>query len=152
MDQDTDFLHVHGSDNPGMILITSPLNGTNYTAWRRAMEMIGAFMYTKMARELWVKLEERFSESNGPWFIRFKEKLPQILKATAESAAMNQLIQFLMGLNESFDNKRNKILVMDPMPSVNKAYTMVVRVEKHRFCCHGGQTGRAQARCRSWTC
>nr|DAD21654.1 TPA_asm: hypothetical protein HUJ06_023117 [Nelumbo nucifera] len=37
-----------------------------------------------------------------------------------------------MGLNDSFDNVRNQILVMDPLPSINKVYAMVMRVEKQR--------------------
>lgn len=37
-----------------------------------------------------------------------------------------------MGLNESFDPIRSQILVLDPLPSVNKAYSMVLRVEKQR--------------------
>lgn len=44
--------------------------------------------------------------------------------------AQNHLIQFLMGLNDEFDNVRNQILVMDPLPSVNKAYSLILRVEK----------------------
>ncbi|KAK4415034.1 hypothetical protein Salat_2610500 [Sesamum alatum] len=84
-------------------------------------EMVGAFMYTKMARELWVRLEERFSESNGRL----------VYKIQREIASISQGSQ--------------SVVVADPMPSVNKEYKMVVRVEKQRFCYHGGQTGRAQA-------
>ncbi|KAK4392659.1 hypothetical protein Sango_2043700 [Sesamum angolense] len=36
------------------------------------------------------------------------------------------------GLHESFDHVRNQILLMEPLPSVNKAYSMVQRVEKQR--------------------
>ncbi|KAL0408393.1 UNVERIFIED_CONTAM: hypothetical protein Sradi_1773700 [Sesamum radiatum] len=32
------------------------------------------------------------------------------------------------GQNESFDNIRNQILVLDPLPHVNKAYSMVLRL------------------------
>lgn len=39
--------------------------------------------------------------------------------------AQNKLIQFLIGLNDVYDSVRNQILVMDPLPSVNKAYSMV---------------------------
>ncbi|KAJ8763880.1 hypothetical protein K2173_003662 [Erythroxylum novogranatense] len=53
-------------------------------------------------------------------------------KALADLTSMNQLMQFLMGLNESYDHVRNQILVMEPLPSVNKAYSMVLRIEKQR--------------------
>lgn len=46
--------------------------------------------------------------------------------------SQNKLIQFLMGLNESYDSIRTQILVLDPLPMVNKAYSMVLRVNKHR--------------------
>lgn len=41
-------------------------------------------------------------------------------------------MQFLMGLNDSYDHVHNQILLMEPLPSVNKAYSMVLRVEKQR--------------------
>ncbi|KAL2247952.1 UNVERIFIED_CONTAM: hypothetical protein Sindi_2647500 [Sesamum indicum] len=53
--------------------------------------------------------------------------------ATAESVKIkenDQLIQFLMGLNEAYDSVRAQILVMDPKPDINKAYSMVLNVEK----------------------
>lgn len=53
-------------------------------------------------------------------------------KAVADRTSFNQLIQFLMRLNECYDHRRNQILVMDPLPSVNKAYSMILRVEKQR--------------------
>lgn len=35
-----------------------------------------------------------------------------------------------MGLHDRFDPIRNQILLMEPLPTVNKAYSMVFRVEK----------------------
>lgn len=37
-----------------------------------------------------------------------------------------------MGLDENYDHTRNQTLLMEPLPSVNKAYSMVLRVEKQR--------------------
>ncbi|KAL0382925.1 UNVERIFIED_CONTAM: hypothetical protein Scaly_0579800 [Sesamum calycinum] len=37
-----------------------------------------------------------------------------------------------MGLNESFDDARSQILVMEPLPQVDKVYSMVKRVERQR--------------------
>ncbi|KAL0428400.1 UNVERIFIED_CONTAM: hypothetical protein Slati_3014800 [Sesamum latifolium] len=42
------------------------------------------------------------------------------------------LMQFLMDLDENYDHIRNQILLMEPLPSVNKPYSMVLRVEKQR--------------------
>ncbi|KAL0412816.1 UNVERIFIED_CONTAM: Retrovirus-related Pol polyprotein from transposon RE1 [Sesamum radiatum] len=49
-----------------------------------------------------------------------------------EEIEENQLMQFLMGLSEPYDSIRSQILVLDPLPSVNKAYSMVLRVERQR--------------------
>ncbi|KAK4410398.1 Retrovirus-related Pol polyprotein from transposon RE2 [Sesamum angolense] len=54
-------------------------------------------------------------------------------KITAEEDNLTKLVQFLMGLDDSFDGIRNQILVMDPFPSINKAYSMVLRVERQRM-------------------
>ncbi|KAL2232700.1 UNVERIFIED_CONTAM: hypothetical protein Sindi_1450000, partial [Sesamum indicum] len=37
---------------------------------------------------------------------------------------------FFMRLNNEYDHVRNQLLVMDPIPNVNKAYAMDVSVEK----------------------
>lgn len=47
-----------------------------------------------------------------------------------------KLMQFLLGLNDSYDHVRNQILLMDPFPSINKAYNMVLNVEKQREVAH----------------
>uniref|UniRef100_A0A2C9V763 Retrotransposon gag domain-containing protein n=1 Tax=Manihot esculenta TaxID=3983 RepID=A0A2C9V763_MANES len=40
-----------------------------------------------------------------------------------------KVIQFLMRLNDAFEPMRNRVLMMDPLPSVSKAYSMVVKFE-----------------------
>lgn len=47
--------------------------------------------------------------------------------------AHNRLVQFLKGLNDCFDDVRSQILVMDHLLIVNKAYSMVLRIEKQRY-------------------
>lgn len=54
------------------------------------------------------------------------------VKSVADLTSFNHLMQFLMGLIDSFDHVRNQILVMDPFLSVNKAYLMILRIEKQR--------------------
>ncbi|KAL0313240.1 UNVERIFIED_CONTAM: hypothetical protein Sradi_5723300 [Sesamum radiatum] len=53
-------------------------------------------------------------------------------KAKIDEIEASQLIQFLTGLNESYDNIRNQILVLDPLSNINKAYSMGPRVERQR--------------------
>ena len=42
-------------------------------------------------------------------------------------------MQFLMGLNESYNAIRGKILLMNPLPSVRQAYSFVCQEEKQRL-------------------
>lgn len=44
----------------------------------------------------------------------------------------NMLIQFLIELNKNYDHVKNQILLMDPLSSLNKAYSMLLRIEKQR--------------------
>ncbi|XP_065856452.1 uncharacterized protein [Euphorbia lathyris] len=43
-----------------------------------------------------------------------------------------QLMQFLSGLNAEFDHVRDQILIMEPLPPVNKAFLILSRIEKQR--------------------
>ncbi|XP_070057375.1 uncharacterized protein [Nicotiana tomentosiformis] len=45
-----------------------------------------------------------------------------------------KLLQFLMGLNESYEQARSQILITNATPTVNKAYSMIIerkRVKEH---------------------
>ncbi|XP_070029382.1 uncharacterized protein [Nicotiana sylvestris] len=44
----------------------------------------------------------------------------------------HRLLQFLMGLNDSYSQSRSQILMMIPTPSVNQAYAMLVQDESQR--------------------
>jgi len=41
-------------------------------------------------------------------------------------------MQFLMGLNENYDQSRSQILMVEPTPTINKAYAMLVERESQR--------------------
>ncbi|KAK4385506.1 Retrovirus-related Pol polyprotein from transposon RE1 [Sesamum angolense] len=131
-----------------------------------------AFLYTKSSRQLWLDLEERYGENNGPLVYQLRRAIASVTqgtstvvdyfnnltalwdeleclmptktctcglctcgftKITAEEDNLTKLVQFLMGLDDSFDGIRNQILVMDSFPSINKAYSMVLRVERQQM-------------------
>lgn len=56
----------------------------------------------------------------------------EILKKVAEIETRNRVMQFLMGLNDDFDAARNRILTLDPLPNLNKVYSMIFQVESCR--------------------
>ncbi|KAL0455787.1 UNVERIFIED_CONTAM: hypothetical protein Slati_0917900 [Sesamum latifolium] len=53
-------------------------------------------------------------------------------KRVVDLALFTQLMPFLMGLCEIFDHVRHQWLVMDPIPSINRAYSMVQSVESQK--------------------
>ncbi|KAF7812032.1 Retrovirus-related Pol polyprotein from transposon TNT 1-94 [Senna tora] len=53
-------------------------------------------------------------------------------KKLNEKVESNDTMTFLYGLNESYDNIVSSILLMEPLPSYNKVYSLVARIEKQR--------------------
>lgn len=41
-------------------------------------------------------------------------------------------MNFLMGLNDSFSQTRGQILLMDPLPSINRVFSLIVQEEKQK--------------------
>jgi ribosomal protein L21 len=54
------------------------------------------------------------------------------MKAHDEQREEDRLMQFLMGLNESYSTVRNNILMMSPLPNVRQAYSLVIQEETQR--------------------
>ncbi|KAL0434406.1 UNVERIFIED_CONTAM: Retrovirus-related Pol polyprotein from transposon RE2 [Sesamum latifolium] len=112
-------LKVHTSDYPGMVLVADPLRQIASIS-QGNMNVVG--YYTKL-RMLWDELECIDPTPDCDCSSQ---------RTLANKLASNQLMQFLMGLNDSFDAIRNQILVMHPLPVVDKAYSLVLRVESQR--------------------
>ncbi|KAL2235582.1 uncharacterized protein LOC110012136 [Sesamum indicum] len=51
-------------------------------------------------------------------------------KKMSEKITSQKLIQFLMGLGDTYEQVKNQILLMDPLPTTAKACSMVHRIEK----------------------
>ena len=41
-------------------------------------------------------------------------------------------MQFLMGLNDSYSQINGQLLLMEPLPSINKVYSLLIQEERHR--------------------
>ncbi|KAL0345271.1 UNVERIFIED_CONTAM: Retrovirus-related Pol polyprotein from transposon RE1 [Sesamum radiatum] len=54
------------------------------------------------------------------------------LKELAEMKETDHLMQFLMGLNDTFEGIRGQILMLEPLPTVTKAYATILREERQR--------------------
>ncbi|XP_070036613.1 uncharacterized protein [Nicotiana tomentosiformis] len=44
----------------------------------------------------------------------------------------HRLLQFLMGLNDSYSQARSQIMMMSPIPNINKAYSLLVDLKSQR--------------------
>lgn len=81
-----------------------------------------ASCYTKI-KKIWDKLSNASS-------------IPACTCTTVESWNKREqdqrLIQFLMGLNEDYQSVRGNVLMMKPLPTVGKTYSLLLQEEKQR--------------------
>jgi hypothetical protein len=56
----------------------------------------------------------------------------RVLKTLAEYHHQEYVLQFLMGLNESFSHVKGQILLMDPLPPINKVFSLDVQHERQK--------------------
>ncbi|KAL0412692.1 UNVERIFIED_CONTAM: hypothetical protein Sradi_1470900 [Sesamum radiatum] len=120
-------LQLHGSDHPGLILVSTLLTKSNYLTWSYAIkrvlrakmklgfidgtslkpnatdvyfeqwirvdsmvttwilnciskELVGGFMYANSARALWLDLEERYGECNGPVMYQLQREIASLVQ------------------------------------------------------------------------
>ncbi|KAL2241352.1 UNVERIFIED_CONTAM: Retrovirus-related Pol polyprotein from transposon RE1 [Sesamum indicum] len=211
-------LYIHPSENSSLTLSSSPLDGTNFLTWSRAVyvalgtkmklgfidgtfpkpaigsrnfeqwrrvdltvtswlwnsiskDIVESFMYVTSSRELWLELQGRYGRSNGPMIYQIQREISSISqldlsltayitklkkywnellvlappprctcgcctcgvnKAIEERNDHMQLMQFLMGLHEVFDSERSQVLMQDPLPTMERVFSMLFTVEKQR--------------------
>jgi len=53
------------------------------------------------------------------------------LKMLNERYQRDYVIQFLMGLNDQYTNARDQIMLIEPLPSINKVFSMIQQQEQH---------------------
>jgi hypothetical protein len=54
------------------------------------------------------------------------------MKILLDNKQHEYVMQFLIGLNDSFSHVRAQILMTAPLPSITKAFTLVVQEERQR--------------------
>ncbi|KAF7843682.1 uncharacterized protein G2W53_000587 [Senna tora] len=117
------------------------------TSWIRnsiAKEIVETFMFCKTSRELWKEMEERYGAKSGPKFFQLNQDLAALRQCTCgkcscefnkqldQLEADTKLVQFLVGLHQVFEVIKSQILSLDLLPSVSKAFGMVVNVETEK--------------------
>ncbi|KAL0291057.1 UNVERIFIED_CONTAM: Retrovirus-related Pol polyprotein from transposon TNT 1-94 [Sesamum calycinum] len=141
-------------ENSSMIMISAPLNGNNCLTCSRSVciawegkdklgfidgsDIVNTFLYSSSARSLWVELEAMYGEYDGPLLYIIQREIGSISQGNLSPSAyytnLKQLWDELMCLctSDVYFWIMHIWIVLDPLPSVNKAYAMVLRVERQR--------------------
>ncbi|KAL5789565.1 hypothetical protein ACOSQ2_004453 [Xanthoceras sorbifolium] len=121
-------------------------------------EISDSVIYYTTANKVWEDLRERFSQSNAPRIFEIQRDIAYLRQEQLSISAyytklkglwdelssysdavyaaqhdQQKLMQFLMGLNDSYSGVRGQILLMNPLPSVRQAYSSVSQEEKQRL-------------------
>ncbi|XP_030974852.1 uncharacterized protein LOC115994750 [Quercus lobata] len=136
----------------GSLLKLQSVDHPLYTAWIFSQSVV----YFKTAREVWLDLQHRFSQGNGPhifelrqeicslaqedlsissYYTKFKSLWQELLdyrNCSCGHQAEDCVMSFLMGLNETYTIVRGQILLMDPIPSMGKVFSLLIQDEKQR--------------------
>lgn len=114
-------------------------------------------MQKESAHRIWLELKDRYSQGNGPRIYQLKKMIVSISQGNGSVSAYfnklkglweellnyrpqnhnsyyeeEQILQFLMGLDDYYSNVRSQILMMDPLPSLNKVFALVLQDEKQK--------------------
>ncbi|KAL0377966.1 UNVERIFIED_CONTAM: Retrovirus-related Pol polyprotein from transposon RE2 [Sesamum radiatum] len=195
MNQDPEILKIQPSDNPGMSLVSTLLDGTNFLTWSRSVkialgakmklsfidgkiqkpeesekgyeqwvradcmvtswilnsiskDIVESFLYTTTARELWVELETRFGQGNGPMVYQLKREISSIAQGTLSVSAyfsrlkklwdelicLNPVPQCSCGASKEMTDINNEDHLMQFLMGLNETKTerSAFRISKYR--------------------
>lgn len=115
----------------------------------------GSILYIKHASDIWKDLHTRFHKSNLPRLYKLRHQLhslhqgsmdlssyhtqtqtlweelsniqvtPQTVEDLIAEKETNRIIDFLMGLNENYENIRSRILMKKALPSLSEIYNLL---------------------------
>nr|XP_023874308.1 uncharacterized protein LOC111986850 [Quercus suber] len=103
-----------------------------------------SLVHRKTAKEVWKKLQTMFSQGNGPRIYQLQKDIASFSQGELSISNLHHreaIMQLLMGLNDSFSHIRGQILLMDPIPSVHKVYSLLIQDEKQRSIRQGSSNG-----------
>ncbi|XP_006342287.1 uncharacterized protein [Solanum tuberosum] len=86
--------------------------------------MLSVSSYFSKLKELWMEFDS---------LMPCPSCACEVSKTYAAHFEYQMLMQFLLGLNESYNQCRSQIMMQDPAPCVNKAYSLVMAEESQRI-------------------
>ncbi|GKC44770.1 hypothetical protein Tco_1062492 [Tanacetum coccineum] len=122
-----DPLYIASSDHPGMVLTNTPFNGSNFHGIAK-MDKILLVNCGKRWLKGMDKLKKYWDELQNINGLptcdcgKMRECTCDVLEKFLLRDSNSKLIRFLMKLNDEYESVRNQILVVDPLPTINKAY------------------------------
>ncbi|XP_075092051.1 uncharacterized protein LOC142172166 [Nicotiana tabacum] len=152
-------LFLPAGDTPGLVFIPIKLTGPeNYAMWSRAMKLAlreksklefvdgsctksryKGIVYASDAIKVWNNFQERFDRSNLTRIYHLWTEIETMRQGTdpesrpsVEHLKSQRVLQFLMGLNESYGNVRSNILARRPVVTINEAYAIATQEESQR--------------------
>ncbi|XP_076886752.1 uncharacterized protein LOC143536703 [Bidens hawaiensis] len=127
-----------------------PNNEQHLAFWKRCNDMViswilntlsndvsDSVLYAKTDQILWNELNSRYGQIKSNWDeLNAVKTIPSCTCGAAYSFAKSdedqRLIQLIVGLNPSYDSIRSTILMMQPLPSINCAYGILMQYEKQK--------------------
>ncbi|XP_060200611.1 uncharacterized protein LOC132628870 [Lycium barbarum] len=139
--------YLHPSDSPGSNIINNVFDGRGFPGWRRSV-LIAFSAKRKLG---FIKGACKSPDLNAPDKGPMGQSITQIWKSKwskivssskgivsvgkdkmIKSLEDKKLMQFLMGLNEVYAQERGNILMMNPLPSIYQAYSLLLQDEGER--------------------
>ncbi|XP_021840444.2 uncharacterized protein [Spinacia oleracea] len=145
---------VANSDNPTSSLVAVVFNGMNFTSWSRNVKhaliaknkegfingdilkpAVNHKDYSKWKRADFLVVSWILSSMNND----LADVLDTLiicnclfLKKVAEFEEDDKMMKFLLGLNGGFEGTVTNVLSMDPLPSINKVFSITQQIEKQK--------------------
>ncbi|XP_061353944.1 uncharacterized protein LOC133298628 [Gastrolobium bilobum] len=114
-----------------------------YAAWERCNTMVlwwlhrsitssisQSILWMDCASDVWKDLKERFSQSDIFRISDLQDEIYKLYQGESSVLDRDYSIRFLKGLNEQFSNLRSQIMLMDPLPSINRVFSLIVQQER----------------------
>ncbi|GKC32899.1 ribonuclease H-like domain-containing protein, partial [Tanacetum coccineum] len=136
-----DLIYLHSNDtndsnNPGLANQWDMCNSVVVTWILNSLrpELFAGAIYAKTASEIWNYLKETYDKVDGSAVFNLHKNINSLNENAKHFDQHNQLIklmQFLMGLDQSYLAIRSNLLTREPLPSVKTAFSVISCEESH---------------------
>ncbi|KAG2690053.1 hypothetical protein I3760_09G169300 [Carya illinoinensis] len=116
--------------------ITTPdLSDPSYISWLRCNNILLAWILNSVSKDIASNLNAIWEELHS------YRPLPccscgkctcDALKNVGEVQQGDYVFKFLMGLNDSYDSVRGQIILLSPLPSLDKTFSLILQEERQR--------------------